>query len=270
MLLGDYDVALEKLNGTFTEPAESVRPALARVVKRLTSMPARLRGELGEEHGETRWWDGLHVARRCAELLEQALEMSARNSNIMSEAQLEELWFGILRRTVRWQEQVAAAQGARTKRHAALALAFEELVAQAMRGLLTFLSLPRSLKWLCEEFGESRLGIWRAPVHSLLSGLHFQLGLLCAAKAVAAQDVVKPFSAVKVRGSRGVRLSPCDVTEASHSHDAEGDPGDGGAVAAVAFLPSDDGGQFKVRLAGAGQCAARLAERLAAPAARRP
>mmetsp|Transcript_23247 Transcript_23247/g.75160 ORF Transcript_23247/g.75160 Transcript_23247/m.75160 type:complete len:1662 (-) Transcript_23247:649-5634(-) len=270
LLLGDYSAALEKLHGTFAEPPESARPALARVVKRLSAIAAARGQDQGsKEASEARWWEGLPDARRCVGLLEQASEMSARNSNIMTEAQLEELWFGLLRRTVRWQEQVAVAQGAKTKRQVGMASAFEELVSQAMAGLLAFLSLPRSLKWICEEFGPSRLGIWRGPVRSLLSGLNFQLGLLCAAKAVAAQDVVKPFSAVKHRGSRGLRLAPGDLADAAAA-DPPGDagrmPGEAVAAAALTFVPAEVGGLFKVRLAGTARGATDLAERLTASA----
>merc|ERR1711948_18071 len=75
-------------------------------------------------------------------------------------------------------------------------------------GVLAYLSLPRSLQRICSEFGSSALGVWQGPLQSLLSGLSFQQGVLKAAQAVSAQDVVKPFMAVKRRGSRGVRVIP--------------------------------------------------------------
>merc|ERR1719221_766089 len=125
----------------------------------------------------------------------------------MTDAQLEDLWFGVLGRTIKWQERMAA--GPRpTKRHTGLVTALEQLSMQAMAGVLAYLSLPRSLKRICAEFAASEFGIWKGPLEGILSGLTYQGDLLCAAKAVAAQDVVKPFEVVKRRGSRGMRVTP--------------------------------------------------------------
>ena len=50
------------------------------------------------------------------------------------------------------------------------------------------------------------------PLQSMLSGLSFQQGLLQAASAVAAQDVMKPFVALKACGSRGALVPPTAAT----------------------------------------------------------
>merc|ERR1712072_1242046 len=95
-----------------------------------------------------------------------------------------------------------------SKRHAGFSAALCELSSQAIAGVLAYLSLPRSLQRICSEFGSSAIGVWQNPLQSLLSGLSFQQGVLKAAMAVSSKDVVKPFMAVKRRGSRGVRVSP--------------------------------------------------------------
>merc|ERR1712100_616422 len=122
-------------------------------------------------------------------------------------SQLEELWFGILGCTIRWQERLAASER-QSKRHAGFSAALVELSSRAMAGVLAYLSLPRSLQRICSEFGSSALGVWQGPLQSLLSGLSFQQGVLKAAMAVSSKDVVKPFMAVKRKGSRGIRVSP--------------------------------------------------------------
>merc|ERR1719384_2054959 len=98
-----------------------------------------------------------------------------------------------------------------TKRHTGLITALEQLSLQAMTGVLAYLSLPRSLKRISTDFAESNLGIWKGPLEGILSGLNYQGDLLAAAKAVAAQDVVKPFETVKRRGSRGIRVAPFEA-----------------------------------------------------------
>lgn len=208
LLLTDYSAALEQLHATFMQGASQSRVALGKVLKRLASAAeSKSQGMQLQDCLERPWWEGLPEARRCADLLAHAYELSSRNSNIMTDTQLEDLWFGLLGRTVRWQERILASERP-TKRSTGLATALEELAAQAITGVLAYLSLPRALKWICAEFAASTLGIWKAPLESMLSGLNFQLGLLSAAKAVAAQDVVKPFAAVKRRGSRGTRVCP--------------------------------------------------------------
>lgn len=129
----------------------------------------------------------------------------------MTAAQLEELWFGVLGGTVRWQERMNVSKDT-SKRQAASSVALAELSSRAMAGVLAYLSLPRSLKRICSEFGSSALGVWKDPLQSMMSGLNFQQGLLNAAKAVAAQDVVKPFTSVKKRGSRGVLVRTDETT----------------------------------------------------------
>merc|ERR1712100_314377 len=122
-------------------------------------------------------------------------------------SQLEELWFGILGCTIRWQERLKESER-QSKRHAGFSAALGELNSRAMAGVLAYLSLPRSLQKICSEFGSSALGVWQGPLQSLLSGLSFQQGVLKAAMAVSSKDVVKPFMAVKRKGSRGIRVSP--------------------------------------------------------------
>jgi len=237
LFLSDYAQALEQLHRTFVEATDQNRAPVTKVVKRLmagaggsgTMAPdvalreARAEGRCGGGSGseEPPWWEGLKDAQHCVELLDHAYEMSARNSSIMTESQLEELWFGVLGRTVQWQERAAMAcrQASREaggsaippKRQQGLTAALARLASQAMAGALAYLSLPRSLKWICTEFGSSGLGVWKDPMQSMLSGLNFQQGLLRAARAVAAQDAVKPFALVKRHGSRGVRCSPSSV-----------------------------------------------------------
>merc|ERR1712008_350950 len=206
-------------------------------------MGAKAEGRCGEGGGseEPPWWEGLKDAQHCVELLDHAYEMSARNSSIMTDTQLEELWFGVLGRTVQWQERAAIAsrQASReaggsavpSKRQQGLVAALARLASQAMAGALAYLSLPRSLKWICTEFGSSGLGVWKHPMQSMLSGLNFQQGLLRAARAVAAQDAVKPFALVKRRGCRGVRCSPSSV-------------------------PLEPGGELRIRLGAGGLSAA--------------
>jgi len=229
LFLSDYAQALEQLHRTFVEATDQNRAPVAKVVKRLmggaggsgTMAPDEGRCAEGGGSEDPPWWEGLKDAQHCVELLDHAYEMSARNSSIMTDAQLEELWFGVLGRTVQWQERAAMAyrQASREagasavppKRQQGLTAALARLASQAMAGALAYLSLPRSLKWICAEFGSSGLGVWKDPMQSMLSGLNFQQGLLRAARAVAAQDAVKPFALVKRRGSRGVRCSPSSV-----------------------------------------------------------
>jgi len=208
LLLGDYGTALDQLNTTFIDTKPQDRTALAKVVKRLGAMvEAAESPDAPSGVDQEPWWEGLLDAKRCADFLEQCFELSARNSNIMTEQQLEDLWFGVLSRTVQWQERVAANPRA-TKKHAGLVTALGQLSTQAMSGVLTYLSLPRSLKRITAEFAQSKLSTWKGPLEGILSGLSYQGDLLCAARAVAAQDVQKPFQAVKRLGSRGVRAAP--------------------------------------------------------------
>lgn len=220
LLLSDFHAALNDLHQAMLDPKD---PKLVKgVVKRL-SAAASLRGFPGKEAGpepEVPWYTGFQEAQRCVDLLEHAYELSSRNSNIMDVAQLEELWFGLLGPTVRRQEQVQASSEP-AKRRDGLAAAYKELANQAMTGVLAYLSLPRSLQRLCAEYGSSALGVWKGPMESMLAGLSFQQGLLRAAKAVAAQDVVKPFLGVKRRNSRGILIGP-------------------------GCFPSDDSGELKV------------------------
>lgn len=206
LLLSDYSTVLEQLHGTFIETKQQDRAAVAKVIKRLAAMVEDSSRGVGSKDSPEPWWEGLQDAQRCTDFLEQAFELSARNSNIMTEQQLEDLWFGILGWTIKWQERMAA--GPRTtKRHTGFVTALDQLSLQAMGGVLAYLSLPRSLKRICADFTESKLGIWKVPLESILSGLNYQGDLLSAAKAVAAQDVVKPFEMVKRRGSRGIRVA---------------------------------------------------------------
>jgi len=208
LLLNDYGTALEHMHGTFIETKPQDRAAVAKVIKRLVALGEEKAYISGSKDAlDAPWYDGLQDAQRTVDLIEQAFELSARNSNIMTESQLEDLWFGVLARTIQWQEQIMS--GPRpTKRHTGLATALDQLSDQAMTGILAYLSLPRSLKRICAEFKDSTLAIWKGPLEGILSGLNYQGDLLCAAKAVAAQDVVKPFETVKRRGSRGIPMSP--------------------------------------------------------------
>jgi len=203
LLLTDYNEALDQLHKSFTEPREQIRTMMSRVVKRLVSSAQTQGVSCNDTSLELPWWEGFQDAQRCIDLLTQTYELSSRNSNLMTAAQLEELWFGVLGGTVRWQERMNVSKDT-SKRQAAFSVALAELSSRAMAGVLAYLSLPRSLKRICSEFGSSALGVWKDPLQSMMSGLNFQQGLLDAAKAVAAQDVVKPFTSVKKRGSRGV------------------------------------------------------------------
>lgn len=179
------------------------RSAVSKAVKRL------LNGAEGPGHREA-WYEGFPEAQKCMKIFQNAYELTSRNSNIMTEAQLEELWFGILGLTVRKQESLhgGCIGGFSERRRLALGLALQELASKAMSAVLAYLSLPRCLKWMCAEFGQSTLATWKGPLQSMLSGLGFQQGLLKAATAVAAQDVMRPFIALKVCGSRGALMAP--------------------------------------------------------------
>jgi len=234
LMLDGYSKALEQLRQCFMEPKSEDRAAMARALKRLAAPRSTVQGrgscssragESGPEPGLSRaegsackegstskdtqdpWWEGVPDAQRCVDLIANAYELSSRNSNLMKADQLEELWFGLLGRTVYWLEKVSASRE-QSRRHAGHNAALVDLASQAMTGVLAYLSLPNALKWICEKFGASALGIWKESLQRMLSGLDFQQGLLGAAKAVAAQDVVKPFIAVKTKGSRGVRVLP--------------------------------------------------------------
>merc|ERR1711957_528430 len=184
------------------------RTVVAKVLKKLGNS-AKTQGVGSTAEPEAPWWEGFQEAQRCVDLLDHAYEMSSRNSNIMEDALLEELWFGVLERTVRLQERERATCGEVSKKwQVAFVAAMADLASKAMSGVLAYLSLPRSLNWICDKFGSSELSLWKDPLQSVLSGLSFKQGLLCAAKAVAAQDVVKPFMAMKRRGSHGVRFAP--------------------------------------------------------------
>ncbi|CAL1150277.1 unnamed protein product [Cladocopium goreaui] len=203
LMLSDYQEAIDKLCACFNGQGD--RTIVSKAVKRL----------LGHGHGgqdsavrsAEAWWEGFAEAQKCVNLLQNVYDLSSRNSNIMTEVQLEELWFGILGFTVRKQESLPES-AASERRKTGLGLALRELAAKAMAGVLAYLSLPRCLKWICAEFGQSTLGIWKEPLQSMLSGLGFQQGLLQAAASVAAQDVMKPFVVLKMCGSRGALVSP--------------------------------------------------------------
>eukprot|EP00927_Polykrikos_kofoidii_P069579 TRINITY_DN6510_c0_g1_i1.p1 TRINITY_DN6510_c0_g1~~TRINITY_DN6510_c0_g1_i1.p1 ORF type:complete len:1590 (-),score=304.28 TRINITY_DN6510_c0_g1_i1:110-4879(-) len=203
LMLSGYSKALEQLHACFLEPRTEDRQVVTKALRRLTG--TNLKVDAAKVDGA--WWDGFGDAQRCVDLINDASELSSRNSNLMTADQLEELWFGVLARTVQWQEK-AAVNKESSKRFAGITAAFADLSSQVMIGVLAYLSLPRALKWICETFGASSLGIWKESLQQMLSGLAFQQGLLQAAKAVAARDVVRPFMAVKMRGVRGVLVSP--------------------------------------------------------------
>jgi len=203
LLLGDYREALKQLQTAFVESRDQ-KSLVAKVFKRLSASKS---SDLSTgEPQEVTWWEGFPDAQRCVDLLDHAYELSARNSNLMTASQLEELWFGILFATVYSLESATASQEV-SKRHHAFALALGELVSKAVAGVLAYLALPRAVQRIAKERGTSPLGIWKEPLQSLLSELSFQQGLLNAARAVAAQDVVKPFQALKHMGSRGVGVA---------------------------------------------------------------
>lgn len=208
LLLGDYGKSLEQLQAALAD--EGSRTAVSSALKRLaaTSKEARPSEPAGAPAASgPPWWEGVASIERSVELLEQVHELCTRNSNLMTASQLEELWFGVLRRTIRQQEAVSAVKGT-SKRHACHAAALTELSSRTMAGVLAYLSLPRALERIASEFGSSALSIWQQPLQSMLSGLSFQQGLLEAANAVVAQDIIRPFMSIKRRGSRGVRVSP--------------------------------------------------------------
>lgn len=208
LVLLDYKAALDSLNTAFTVGRST---CVVRARKRLeTKTPARTHAEDESKVEEPPWYDGFPDGQRCVDLLESVSGLSSRNSNLMTVKQLEELWFGILGSTVRWQEKASVGRES-SKWLAGLAMAFGELASQAMVGVLAYLSLPQSLQRICKDFGSSSLGIWKDSLQRMLSGLAFQQGLLRAANAVAAQDVVKPFTRVKGIGSHGVRVNPEDT-----------------------------------------------------------
>jgi hypothetical protein len=211
LLLSDYTEALEQLHRSFTEASEANRAAVTRAVKRLCGSGKDsqqfAKSAASTASGEGPWWEGFADAQRCISILDNTYELCARNSNLMSPSQLEELWFGVLGSTIRWQERLAASER-QSKRHAGFSAALVELSSRAMSGVLAYLSLPRSLQRITSEFGPSALGVWQGPLQSLLSGLSFQQGVLKAAMAVSSKDVIKPFMAIKRKGSRGVRVSP--------------------------------------------------------------
>lgn len=202
LVLNDCQDATEKLCVSFAGQGTD-RSAVSKAVKRL------LNGAEGPGHREA-WYEGFPEAQKCMKIFQNAYELTSRNSNIMTEAQLEELWFGILGLTVRKQESLhgGCIGGFSERRRLALGLALQELASKAMSAVLAYLSLPRCLKWMCAEFGQSTLATWKGPLQSMLSGLGFQQGLLKAATAVAAQDVMRPFIALKVCGSRGALMAP--------------------------------------------------------------
>lgn len=207
LLLGDYEQVLMKLHRVFIDPSPKEKDAVSKCVRRLT------KEKTGNDDEETEeWWDGLDEARRCVETLESADQMSGRNSQLMTPVQLEELWMGFLGHTVKSQEKLAETREGGSKRRNGLAAALEELITRVMAGVIAYLSLPQALQRICTEWGSSTLAVLRAPLARMLSGLAFQQGLLRAAKAIAAQDVVKPFCAIKAKGSRAVSVDPDAVS----------------------------------------------------------
>merc|ERR1712232_1135731 len=93
----------------FTEPSQKEKEAVSRSVRRLSK---GARHSENEAEDDAPWWEGLEDARRCVDLLENADDMSGRNSQLMTAAQLEELWLGFLGHTIKWQERVSSgAQG---------------------------------------------------------------------------------------------------------------------------------------------------------------
>lgn len=205
LFLGDYEVAIDQLCSSFMDVKDQNRALISQVAKRLAA--AKEMHEMCGEVSSESWWEGFQHGHRCVDLLEHANQLSSRNSNLMMQSQLEELWFGVLKCTIQRQERVSQSNNT-SKRHSGLAMALADLLSRVMTGVLMYLSLPRSLQRVCSEFSNSALGIWKKPLDSMLSGLSFQQGLLQAAKAVAAQDVVAPFMTLKRRGSQGVRVGP--------------------------------------------------------------
>lgn len=207
LLLSDYDEAIEALHRAFLEDSSAGRAVKQLVPRTSAEAGAAPAAELaaGFEPSTSPWWSGFAEGQRCVELLEGADRLSARKKDLMTEPQLEELWFGLMHRTVRHQERALPNQEA-SRRHAAVSVALQELSSRGMAGVLAYLALPRSVQRICDDFGETTLGIWKAPLKRMLDGLSFQRGVLQAAGAVAAQDVNKPFATVKAKGSRGVRV----------------------------------------------------------------
>jgi hypothetical protein len=204
LLLGDYEQVLMKLHRVFIDPSPKEKDAVSRCVRRLTKAD-----KTGNDDDDTQdWWDGLDEAKRCVETLESADQMSGRNSQLMTSAQLEELWMGFLGHTVRSQERLAETREGGSKRRNGLSAGLDDLITRVMAGVIAYLSLPQALQRICTDWGSSRLAVLRAPLARMLSGLAFQQGLLRAAKAIAAQDVVKPFCAIKTKGSRAVSVDP--------------------------------------------------------------
>jgi len=233
LMLNGYGKALEQLHVCLAKPKNEDRATINRAMKRLNergvgatvsagSLDCPSRPEAGcalpggsrVERAEEPWWEGFLEAQRCVDIIEHAYELSSRNSNLMTKDQLEGLWFGVLGRTVRCQENVSNNQEASRKLHTFLSAALADLGLRAMTGVLAYLSLPRALTRICNEFSASTLGLWKEPLQRMLSGLGYQQGLLVSAKAVAARDVVRPFAAVKQRGSRGVRIDSTRADEA--------------------------------------------------------
>eukprot|EP00434_Breviolum_minutum_P023684 symbB.v1.2.020891.t1/scaffold1778.1/size101634/11 len=230
LVLGDYHEAIDKLCASFNGHGD--RTSVSKAVKRLLACQTSqdllrpmktwdgLRLNIPHCRMLCVWWEGFPEAQKCMNLLQNVYDLSSRNSNIMTEAQLEELWFGILGFTVRKQESVSEST-ASERRKAGLRV-------------LAYLSLPRCLKWICAEFGQSTLGIWKEPLQSMLSGLGFQQGLLQAAASVAAQDVMKPFVVLKTCGSRGALVSPRRATV------------DGGVVKVPLVAPTKAASRFSL------------------------
>ena len=59
---------------------------------------------------------------------------------------------------MRKQEGLLTGTERRTK---GLLLALRDMARRAIQGILAYLSLPRSLKWIFKEFGDSKLAIWK-------------------------------------------------------------------------------------------------------------
>ncbi|CAE7324985.1 ADK-B [Symbiodinium sp. CCMP2592] len=235
LVLNDCRDAMEKLCVSFAGQQGADRSAVSKVRSWMRSRETPERELFCDSskavkrllNGAEAWYEGFPEAQKCMRIFQNAYELTSRpphdsiqlgqypfsrvrNSNIMTEAQLEELWFGILGLTVRKQESLhgGCIGGSERGRRLGLGLALQELASKAMTAVLAYLSLPRCLKWMCAEFGQSTLGTWKGPLQSMLSGLGFQQGLLKAATAVAAQDVMRPFIVLKVCGSRGALVAP--------------------------------------------------------------
>lgn len=104
LVLSDYTKALEQLHKSFIEGSGSNQSALSKVLKRLAAI-SKVEGMHSKESkpGNNPWWEGFADAQRCMDLLEQVQELSSRNSNLMTTAQLEDLWFGVLGATIRYR-----------------------------------------------------------------------------------------------------------------------------------------------------------------------